>query len=258
MQQLAAVENRKPVGERLRIGQLVRHQDGRHLPLVDQPDHQVGEHPPQGGVQPAVGLIQQQRLAVREQQPPESHPVRLPAGQPRGHRRQQSPDPQRVGKLSQLGAAAVRRRPVAEVGAHGQMREETRVLAQHADPALPWRHRPHGRRSGRQHPAIERNLTASQRHQPGDGFQDRGLAGARRAEQGQPLPRRNRHGGAHGEVPAVNLDVGVQHGRSRCRRPAAVAARPPAGPARTAGRRPSRSPAAWCRSATVSRMDGRR
>jgi N-acetylglucosamine kinase-like BadF-type ATPase len=50
--------------------------------------HQLGERPAQAGVQARVRLIEQQRVAVREQQPPEGDPVRLATGQPDRHRRQ--------------------------------------------------------------------------------------------------------------------------------------------------------------------------
>jgi len=195
---------------------------------------------------------------MRQQQPPQRHPVRLPAGQPGGHGCQQAADPQQLGQPGQFAAAALGRRRVAEIVAHGQMREEARVLAQQADLPLPRRHRPHRRHSRGQHPSAENDLAAPQRHQPGDGLKDRGLARAGRAEQGQPLPRCDRHGSMHSEIPAVNLDVGVQHGRSRCRRPAAAAGRPPAAPGQTGAQRPGRSPAASYRSAAVSRTDGKR
>ncbi len=79
LQQAAAVNHSEPVGERLRLGKLVRYQHRRHLPCGDELADQAGEQPPKAGIQPGVGLIEQQRVAVREQQPPECDPVRLAA-----------------------------------------------------------------------------------------------------------------------------------------------------------------------------------
>lgn len=85
LQQLALVEHRQPVRERLRFGQFVRHQYGRGTTLLDQRDHQLSQVAAEAGVQAGVGLVEQQRVAASQQQPPERDPVRLPARQSGWH-----------------------------------------------------------------------------------------------------------------------------------------------------------------------------
>ncbi len=132
-------------------------------------------------------------------------------------------------------------RRVGQVGPHRQVREDAGILAQQPDPALPGRHRP-GRVRVRSPVSVSTRpasttRAAPRRHQPGDDLQQRGLARARRAEQRQPLPRRYADRRPEGELPAVNLDVGLEHGRSRCRRRAAAAAPLPAGQGQMVARR---------------------
>ena len=82
LQDLPVVQDRHLVRERLRGLELVGHQHGRHLPGRDQLADQVGEVAPEAGVQPGVGLVQQQRVTPAGQQPAERDPVGLAAGQP--------------------------------------------------------------------------------------------------------------------------------------------------------------------------------
>ena len=70
-----------------------------------------GERAAQGRVERSERLVEQERVAVREQQPAERHPVPLAAGQPGRHRRQQPVDAERGGDLGQLDAR--RRTPAA-------------------------------------------------------------------------------------------------------------------------------------------------
>ena len=102
LQQLAAVQDREPVRERLRVGQFVRDQHGRHVARDHQRDHQVSQGAAQVRVQAGVGLVEEQRVAAGEQQAAESDSVRLPSGQPGRHHRQQLADPEHPGQLGQL------------------------------------------------------------------------------------------------------------------------------------------------------------
>ena len=183
----------------------------------------------------------------------------LAAGQARGHRGQQVLDAQHRGQLSNLGPRPLRcGRRVAQVVPDGQVREQARILAQQADPPLPGR-QVDQRRGGRgQDPVAQMDPGVARLDQARDSLQQRRLARAGGPEQRQPLTRCHLQCRAHGELPAVNRYVGVQHGRSRCRRPAAAAGRPPAGPGHTAAPKPGRSPAVSYISATVSRPGGRR
>ena len=181
----------------------------------------------------------------------------LAAGQPGGHRIQQVTDAKSVRQSGQL-ARPERRPPARKPGCPGPRDAGTgpdpgaavRPAAARAGP------QPAGRRPG-QRPARQLNQARPWLYQASDGLQQRGLPRPRRAEQRQPLARRHLEGCAHGEVAAVNLDVGVEHAHSRYRRPAAAVARPRAGPGHTAALMAARSPAAWSRSAAAARTDGR-
>jgi len=70
LEQFAAIEHGQAVGEGLGVGELVSDQHGGHGPLRHQGTHQVGEGPAQAGVQSGVGLVEQQGVAVGEQQAP--------------------------------------------------------------------------------------------------------------------------------------------------------------------------------------------
>jgi hypothetical protein len=98
LEDLAAVEDGQPAGEGLGVGQVVGDQDRRHGLLRHQGAHQGGQAPPQAGVQPGEGLVEQQGVAAGEQQAAQRDPVGLAAGQPRGHRGQQPSDAQRFGQ----------------------------------------------------------------------------------------------------------------------------------------------------------------
>ncbi len=90
----------------------MRNEDRRHGAHGDERDDQIGERPAQAGVQAGVRLVEEQRVAVREQQAPERHPVRLAAGQPGGHGREQLADAEHPGQLVQFrGGSLVARRP---------------------------------------------------------------------------------------------------------------------------------------------------
>ena len=236
LQDPPAVQDRHPVREGLGGLELVGHQHGRHLPDGDQVPHQLGQVTAQARVQPGVRLVEEQRVTAAGQQPPERDPVRLPAGQPGRVVVQHPGEPQPPGDPGDLLPAGPRRGSVGQVPPHGQVREQRRVLAQQADPALPRRHVTARRGGPGQHPAAQHHGAADRLQHPGDGLEDRGLAGARGAEQGEPLPRGHAEHRGQPELAPVNLDVGLEHARSRCRRPGAAAGRPPAGPGRREAR----------------------
>ena len=143
LQQLTAVQYREPVGEGLRVRELVRDQYGGHRTRGHQPGDQVGQPAAQAGVQAGERLVEQQGVAGREQQAAERHPVPLPAREPGRHGVQQPAQAQHAGHLGQLRLAG--RGPVGQVGPHGQVREQAGVLAQQADPPFPRGHRAHRR-----------------------------------------------------------------------------------------------------------------
>ena len=230
----------------------MRDEDGRHGPLRGKIFHERGERAAQGGVERRERLVEQERVAVREQQPAEGHPVPLAAGQPGRHRRQQPFEAERGGDLGQLGARrpapgppAAGRPRVGQVGQDRQVREQPGILAEQPDPPLPGRHRHPRGAGGGQRPPAQLDPPGTRLDQPGDHLEDGRLPRPRRAEQRHPLPVGHVKGRADGEVAAVSLDVDVQHARSRRRRPAAAAARPPAAPGRTGARCRGRSPAGW-------------
>ena len=223
----------------------------RHLPA-----DQVGEVAAQAGVQAGVGLVEEQRVAAGEQQAAERDPVRLAAGQPGRASSSSPPRPSSPAISAISGRCPPRARRTGSAAPTGA--GTGRILAQQADPALPRRYLAARRGGPGQHPAVQHHGAPARVHQPGDGLEDRGLPGPGRAEQGEPLPRGHGERGRQPELPAVNLDVGLEHARSRCRRPAAAAARPPAGPGRTGAPWAALSPAGSSRSATVSRTGGRR
>ena len=76
------VQDRHPVREGLGGVELVGHQHRRHPPGGDQVRHQLGQVTAEARVQPGVGLVEEQGVTAAGQQPPERHPVSLPAGQP--------------------------------------------------------------------------------------------------------------------------------------------------------------------------------
>ena len=238
------VQDRQLVGESLRLLQFVGHQHGRDPAVRDQGPDQVGEAAAEAGVESRVRLVQEQSVAPGQQQAAERDPVLLAAGQPGRHRVEQALDAQPGGQRADLRAVAVGTRAVGQVGPHRQVREQARILAEQPDPAAPGRYVGARRRGRGEYPAAQRDLRAPRPDQAGDGLQDRGLARAGRAEQGEPLPRRDGQLGAHQEVAAVNLDGGAEHERSRRRRQAARAARPPAARRRTARPSPARFPGA--------------
>ena len=227
-------------------------EDRRHRPLRGKILHQRGEGAAQGGVERRERLVEQQRVAVREQQAAERHPVPLAAGQPGGHRREQPVDPERGGDLGQLDArrptppAGPSRPRVGQVGADRQVREQPRDPAAAARPAAPtaaprprasrWRSAPArparpARDAGATRPAITSSTVV--------------LPAPDGPNSATRSPSATSSAAADGEVAAVSLDVDVQHARSRRRRPAAAAAPPPAGPGRTGARCTARSPAGW-------------
>ena len=227
-------------------------EDGRHGPLRGEIFDERGERAAQGGVERSERLVEQERVAVREQQPAEGHPVPLAAGQPGRHRREQPFDAERRGDLGQLDARRLtpappgpRRARVGQVGPDRQVREQPGILSEESDAPLPRRHRHPRGAGGGQRPPAQLDAAGTRLDQAGDHLQDGRLPRPGRAEQRHPLPVGHVEGRADGEVAAVSLDVDVQHARSRRRRPAAAAARPPAAPGRTGARCRGRSPAGW-------------
>ena len=91
LQQLPVVEmSASTVSGPLRLGQLVRRPASPAPPWRRPTWPRLVERPAQTGVQATTSLIEQQHVAVREQQPPEHRPqVGLAAGQRDQHRQQQ-------------------------------------------------------------------------------------------------------------------------------------------------------------------------
>ncbi len=143
LQQLTAVQDREPVGEGLRVRELVRDQYGGHPTCGHQPGDQVRQRAAQAGVQAGERLVEQQGVAGRKQQAAERHSVPLSARQPGRHGAQQPAQAQHAGHLGQLRLTG--RASVGQVGPHGQVREQGGVLAQQADPPFPRGHRAHRR-----------------------------------------------------------------------------------------------------------------
>ena len=256
LQDIALVHHEQPVREGLRVRELVGDEDRRHLTFGRKIFDKHRESAPQGFVETRERLVKQQRVAVREQQPPECHAVPLAAGQPGGHHGQQLVDAELPGDRRELRAGRGPR--VQQVGAHRQVREQPGVLPQQSHPPLPRRHLDSRGTGRREHPAAQLHQAAARPDQARDRLEHRRLACPRRTEQCHPLPGGHRQRRMDGEVAAVNLDVGGQHGRSTRRRPSAAAARPRAAPGQTAARTPAPFPAGSRRSATGSRTDGRR
>ena len=82
-------------------------EERRHRALRDEVLDERGERAAQGGVEGRERLIEQQRVAVREQQPAEGHPVPLAAGQPGRHGGQQPLDAELPGDRGELGGGPV-------------------------------------------------------------------------------------------------------------------------------------------------------
>jgi hypothetical protein len=192
----ALVDHGERRAERLRVSQLVRHQHRRHLPIRDQRADQRCQRPPQRQIKPRVRLVQQQRVAVRQQQPPERHPVPLPARQPRRHRREQVRDPEHRRQRLELVRRSRPGSPVPQVVPHRQVREQPGILPQQPDPPPPRRHDHAG---PGQHPRKQLHPPGRHRHQPRDRLEHGRLPGPRRPEQCQPLARRHRQRAADGE-----------------------------------------------------------
>jgi hypothetical protein len=101
-------------------------------------------------------------------------------------------EPAEAHQLERLGdpaaAALLAGQPVADVVAHGEVREQRPVLEHHADPTVL---RPHVH-TGAAHRAVDLDLAVVDALETGDRAQQRGLAAAARAEQGHRLagPRR--------------------------------------------------------------------
>jgi hypothetical protein len=192
----------------------VRDQHDGDAGLGGERAHQVGKPSAEDAVEPGVRLVQQQRAAAGQQQPPERDPVGLPAGQPDGPVGQQAPDAQVRRELAGARMVRVPAGPVFEVLPNGEVREQAGVLAEQADPPLPRRDRIAGRPGLGEHPAGQDHPPTAGRHQAGDRLQGGGLARARRAEQGQPLPGRHPQRHRDREIPPVNFDLGLEHGHS--------------------------------------------
>ena len=203
-------------------GHLVAHQEGLLLVVGDEERGGVDrrQHPadldPQLGAQRCVevgeGLVQQDHRGARGQRPRERHALQLAARERGRHavlEAGQAHQRERVGDAR----AAVRgapRQAVGDVAGDAHVREEGRVLEDHADAAPLGRDE--GRRAG-EDPVVDADLAGVGALQAGDAAQEGGLAAAARTEQGDQPARRHRQvdapqhlGGAEGLREAGDRD----------------------------------------------------
>ena len=164
-------------------------------------------------------LVEQQDRRLRQQRPPDRHPLRLAAGQVGRTPPQQVGDAQqfhhRVQSERRL-LAALRVAAVQQVAAHVAVREQSRVLEHIAD-AAPVRGHVDAGGGIEQHPAIDGDAPGHRSQQPGDGIEHRGLARARRPGQGQH-PRAGFDPHLALEVAPAQQHVDVEHQSSSSRR----------------------------------------
>ena len=135
-----------------------------------------------GLVERGQGLIEQQQAGLDGQRPGEGDPLAFAAGQrsrgPGGQGRDSQAVEQRIGAGARGLAAGLR--PEPDVPGDGQVREQGGVLEDQADAAL------FGGQGG-DVGSGQADAAGAVRAEPGDGFQEHGLAGPGRAEDGQDL-----------------------------------------------------------------------
>ncbi len=182
------------VGERHRLLRVVGDDDeaGAEPPL-DRPQLPL-RLLPQGAVEGAQRLVEQQQLRLACQSAGERHPLPLPARQCFGasrfeafepHELHQPGDP--LGRL--LPAQPQALEPVADIGRHAHMRKQRVGLEHHVD-------RPPMRRQRGQVRPVEPDRARIRRLEAGDEPQQGALAAARRAEQAENLATREIEGDA--------------------------------------------------------------
>ena len=199
-------------------GHLVRERDRLLLVVGDQHDrglrgpqhpHDVGpDADPQGRVQGRERLVQQDHRWADRQGPGQGHPLLLaarqfvrvaPAEAGQADQLQQFRDPGR--------APLAPAQPERDVARHRQVREQRRLLRDVTDPAALGRH---VRTRAGHHPARQPDLAGLRPLEAGQDPQQRGLAAARRAEDGGHRPRR------HDQVHLVQDRGGAEAHRDPC------------------------------------------
>ena len=229
-----------------RVGGVVGHQHHREPPRPGAVEDDLPDAIPQTRVEPRERLVEEQRPRLREQHPHQRDPHPLPAGQ-RGRiavreSREVHLGEGRLHPAAAFAPAARRgREPEGEVAAHREMREQQLVLEQDAHP-------PRLRRETGDVASIETNPAPDledRRRRAGDDRQEGGLAGPRRAHDGEHVARRD--GAVEGDQAGLSQGdrqaVEAESRRVSHRAALAGGARAPAArrrPARTgAGQRPS-------------------
>ena len=165
----------------------------RHLRLAAEP-FQVGQDLGLAGlVQRGERLVHQKQARAAEQSPADGDALTLAARQGARPAGQQRADAQHLDHALHVGnigpVAAGEPASVAEVLAHGHMREEPRLLEDVAD-APPVRRQKNTLARIEQRIAIDPGMTGIDRDQAGQRVDHRGLARAGAAEQGGDAGRR--------------------------------------------------------------------
>ncbi|GAV35843.1 hypothetical protein ROTAS13_03522 [Roseomonas sp. TAS13] len=154
------------------------------------------------GIQRGQGLVHQQQAGARQQGTAQGDTLPLAAGQRGGAAAQQMADAEQRHHLLETGSVHAARcpaQPVAQVGVHRKMREEPRILEDHA--AAPLFRRQHApRRAVEQHHAIQRDPPFPRAQQPGHRGEQGGLAAARGAEDRRDARCRRSEGRIDGKA----------------------------------------------------------
>ena len=177
----AVVHDRDPVGDGHRLLLVVRDQDGRDVDLVVQPAQPLAQLGAHLGVERAERLVEQQHLRLDRERAGERHALALAAGELVGVALLVAGEPDDLEQLVDARGDPVLRlladlHPERDVVAHGHVLERGVVLEHEADPA-PLRRHPGGV------VAADHDRAGVRLLQPRDDAQQRGLAGAARAQQ---------------------------------------------------------------------------
>ena len=169
------------VGQRQRLLLVVGDEQGAGAGGAQDGAHLFAQRGAQRGVEGGERLVEQHHIGVGGQRPGERDPLALAAGQLVGVRAGA------IGEADQFEALAdtlTVRLPEPDVAHHAEVREQGAVLEHHADPA-PFRLLPAARAGDQAATDLDRARVGDL--EAGDRAQERRLAGAARAEQGDEL-----------------------------------------------------------------------
>ena len=171
------------------IVEVVGHEDHRHVERPPQRGDLLLKTPPYVAIDGGEWLVEQQHRRLPGQRPREGHPLALPPGELLRPPLRLLFQPDRAEELPRApGPVGARQMPERgrDVPLGGEVRKERVFLEHEPGGALMRRHEGAGRSVGPRG-AVRLDRRAVGLIKPGNRSQDRGLAAARRAEDGEHL-----------------------------------------------------------------------